>query len=62
MGMILESIDSGMIVEGLLTFLDSPKEDAAQSIKQLQDLDVDVKVLTGIISVLLSRFAAYWIS
>jgi len=56
----LKSNDSGMTVEGLLTFLDPPKEDAAQSIKQLQDLGVDVKVITGDnIGVLLSRFAAH---
>lgn len=39
--------DSNMTVEGLLTFLDPPKEDAAPSIHRLQTLGVEVKVLTG---------------
>ena len=44
---VLENLDSSMVMEGLLTFLDPPKEDAAASIQRLQDLGVDVKVLTG---------------
>lgn len=43
----LESLESSMTVEGLLTFLDPPKDDAAASIERLQDLGVDIKVLTG---------------
>ena len=39
--------DSDMTVEGLLTFLDPPKEDAAPSIHRLKTLGVEVKVLTG---------------
>lgn len=39
--------DTNMTVEGLLTFLDPPKEDAAPSIRRLQTLGVEVKVLTG---------------
>lgn len=44
---IVEGLDTGMAVEGLLTFLDPPKEDAASSVARLQELGVDVKVLTG---------------
>jgi P-type Mg2+ transporter len=43
----LQSIESGMTLEGLLTFLDPPKDDAAISIEPLRSLGVDVKVLTG---------------
>jgi Mg2+-importing ATPase len=43
----LEEADSFLILEGLLTFLDPPKEDAAKSIDALQNLGVEVKVLTG---------------
>ena len=39
--------DRDMTVEGLLTILDPPKEDAAPSIQRLQTLGVEVKVLTG---------------
>ncbi len=42
-----EGLDRGMTVEGLLTFLDPPKEDAKASIARLQGLGVDVRVLTG---------------
>lgn len=42
-----EGLDTNMIVEGLLTFLDPPKDDAKASIARLQDLGVDVRVLTG---------------
>ena len=44
---LVGSLDSDMIFEGLLTFLDPPKDDAAPSIERLQALGVDVKVLTG---------------
>lgn len=44
---IHSELDSNMTVEGLLTFLDPPKDDAAASIKRLQELGVDVRVLTG---------------
>ena len=40
-------LDSDMTVEGLLTFLDPPKDDAKASIQRLQELGVEVKVLTG---------------
>lgn len=42
-----ENLDVNMTVEGLVTFLDPPKDDAAASIQRLQDLGVDVRVLTG---------------
>jgi len=42
-----EGLDSNMTVEGLLTFLDPPKDDAKSSIARLQELGVDVRVLTG---------------
>ncbi|PHH88453.1 hypothetical protein CDD83_7518 [Cordyceps sp. RAO-2017] len=43
----LHDLDSHMTLEGLLSFIDPPKEDAAESIAQLRDLGVQVKVLTG---------------
>jgi len=43
----LDGFDSGMVVEGLLTFLDPPKDDAKSSIARLQELGIDVRVLTG---------------
>lgn len=43
----LEGLDLNMIVEGFLTFLDPPKDDAKASIARLQQLGVDVRVLTG---------------
>jgi Mg2+-importing ATPase len=43
----LGDLESDMTFEGLLTFLDPPKEDAADSITALQNLGVEVKVLTG---------------
>lgn len=39
--------DRNMTVEGLLTFLDPPKDDAKASIERLQELGVDVRILTG---------------
>jgi P-type Mg2+ transporter len=44
---LLEDLDSNMTLEGLLTFLDPPKADAARSIERLRNLGVDVRVLTG---------------
>ncbi|KAE8448503.1 hypothetical protein EG329_009384 [Mollisiaceae sp. DMI_Dod_QoI] len=41
------ALDVDMVVEGFLTFLDPPKPDAKESIARLQDLGVDVRVLTG---------------
>ncbi|KJZ75190.1 hypothetical protein HIM_05384 [Hirsutella minnesotensis 3608] len=43
----LGHLESRMTLEGLLSFIDPPKEDAAESIAQLKDLGVEVKVLTG---------------
>lgn len=40
-------LDQDMTVEGLLTFLDPPKDDAKASISRLQELGVDVRCLTG---------------
>jgi P-type Mg2+ transporter len=42
-----EGLDTRMTIEGLLTFLDPPKDDAKASIQRLQELGVDVRVLTG---------------
>lgn len=42
-----EDLETGMTVHGLLTFVDPPKPDAAESINQLKRLGVEVKVLTG---------------
>lgn len=44
---LFEDLDTNMTVEGLLTFLDPPKDDAKASIARLQELGVDVRVLTG---------------
>ncbi|KAL1998886.1 hypothetical protein VTN02DRAFT_5423 [Thermoascus thermophilus] len=43
----MEELESNMTVGGILTFLDPPKEDAALSISRLQDLGVDIRILTG---------------
>ncbi|KAJ6438171.1 Mg-transporting ATPase [Purpureocillium lavendulum] len=43
----LRQLESEMTLEGMLTFIDPPKEDAAEAIRQLKQLNVDVKVLTG---------------
>lgn len=43
----LEELESQMTLEGMLTFIDPPKDDAAESIAQLKALGVEVKVLTG---------------
>src|SRR5204862_2670426 len=42
-----DSLECHMTLEGLLTFLDPPKDDAVSSIAQLQALGVDVRILTG---------------
>ncbi len=39
--------ESDLILLGFLAFLDPPKDTAAAALKQLHDLSVDVKVLTG---------------
>lgn len=44
---MLHELESAMVLEGMLSFIDPPKDDAAQSIAQLKDLGVEVKVLTG---------------
>ncbi|KAK2594081.1 hypothetical protein QQS21_008230 [Conoideocrella luteorostrata] len=43
----LHGLEHNMVLEGMLTFIDPPKDDAAESIAQLKDLGVEVKVLTG---------------
>jgi Mg2+-importing ATPase len=43
----LEGLVTNLTIEGLLTFLDPPKEDAKDSIHRLQELGVDVRILTG---------------
>lgn len=42
-----ERLDTNLTVEGLLTFLDPLKDDAKTSIHRLQELGVDVRILTG---------------
>jgi Mg2+-importing ATPase len=39
--------ESKLILLGFLSFLDPPKDTAAKALKQLHDLKVDVKILTG---------------
>lgn len=39
--------ESDLILLGFLSFLDPPKDTAAQALKQLKSLKVDVKILTG---------------
>jgi P-type Mg2+ transporter len=39
--------ESDLILLGFLSFLDPPKDTAAQALKQLHDLKVDIKILTG---------------
>ncbi|KAG5952406.1 hypothetical protein E4U53_000970 [Claviceps sorghi] len=43
----LQELETNMVLEGILSFIDPPKDDAAESIAQLRDLGVEVKVLTG---------------
>ncbi|KAM4063712.1 E1-E2 ATPase domain-containing protein [Hirsutella rhossiliensis] len=43
----LGALETRMTLEGVLSFIDPPKEDAAVSIVQLKALGVQVKVLTG---------------
>lgn len=43
----LQELETNMVLEGILSFIDPPKDDAAESIAQLKDLGVEVKVLTG---------------
>ncbi|KAM3456569.1 hypothetical protein BB8028_0003g10490 [Beauveria bassiana] len=42
-----DDIETNMTINGLLTFVDPPKPDAAESIEKLKSLGIDVKVLTG---------------
>lgn len=42
-----DGLDTDMTLEGMLTFLDPPKDDAKASIARLQELGIDVRVLTG---------------
>jgi len=44
---LVGDLDTNMVLEGLLTFLDPPKDDAADSIQRLQAHGVEVKILTG---------------
>ncbi len=46
-GGLSSSCEKDLVLEGLLSFLDPPKEDAALSVQQLSDLGVTVKILTG---------------
>ncbi len=39
--------ESDMVLLGFMAFLDPPKETAAEALKRLHDLNVDVKILTG---------------
>jgi Mg2+-importing ATPase len=41
------SDESALVLLGFLSFLDPPKESAAKAIKQLNGLNVEVKILTG---------------
>ncbi|CAH0051087.1 unnamed protein product, partial [Clonostachys solani] len=43
----VQGLESDMTLQGLLTFIDPPKDDAALSIKQLKEYGVQIKVLTG---------------
>ncbi|PHH81795.1 hypothetical protein CDD82_7837 [Ophiocordyceps australis] len=43
----IDSLERNMTLEGMLSFIDPPKDDAAESIAQLKALGVQVKVLTG---------------
>ncbi|KID84214.1 magnesium-translocating P-type ATPase family protein [Metarhizium guizhouense ARSEF 977] len=43
----LHELESSMVLEGMISFIDPPKDDAAESIAQLKKLGVEVKVLTG---------------
>ncbi|KAF8849484.1 magnesium-translocating P-type ATPase [Acephala macrosclerotiorum] len=43
----IQLLDVSMVAGGFLTFLDPPKPDAKKSIARLQELGVDVRVLTG---------------
>jgi Mg2+-importing ATPase len=46
-GVQIASDESNLILLGFLSFLDPPKDTATQALKQLHDLKVDVKILTG---------------
>lgn len=46
-----------LVVQGLLTFLDPPKESAAAAIAALRENGVAVKVLTGDNPIITAKFA-----
>ncbi|THC90787.1 hypothetical protein EYZ11_009741 [Aspergillus tanneri] len=46
-GEVHEGLENQMTLEGLIAFSQPVKEDAASSIHQLQDLGVELKILTG---------------
>ena len=39
--------EAGLVLLGFLAFLDPPKDTAAEALKHLKDLNVDLKILTG---------------
>ncbi|KAH7130933.1 magnesium-translocating P-type ATPase family protein [Dactylonectria macrodidyma] len=43
----LVAVESNMTLAGMMTFIDPPKEDAAESIMHLKKCGVEVKILTG---------------
>ncbi|KAG6028192.1 hypothetical protein E4U19_001639 [Claviceps sp. Clav32 group G5] len=43
----LQELETNMVLEGILSIIDPPKDDAAQSIVELKDLGVQTEVLTG---------------
>lgn len=46
-GKLTPQDESGMILEGYLSFLDPPKDSASEAIKALEEYGVAVKILTG---------------
>lgn len=46
-GSSFDGLDVNMTIEGFLTFLDPLKKDAKDSVTRLQNLGVDVRILTG---------------
>ncbi len=46
-GQLSAQDETGMILEGYLSFLDPPKDSAAAALKALHESGVDVKILTG---------------
>lgn len=39
--------ETGMVFEGFISFFDPPKKDVAETIKQIHDLGIEVKIITG---------------